>query len=412
MARLIRGHDWSTSLGPIRGLAGQPQDHARPDAELPGAPGAAVGTGRHHALQRRLWRLRRRSASRDPGPARARRLARSGRPQQPCHGGRHGGRHAGVQGPRAGPQSPRHARARLDGSLLLAGDRRGRQAGRRDRRRGRDHRARAGPARDRGAGRASGADVPGCALLHGPARRTAARLHRHQRRLPAADRPPRRHRQADPPGAARARGPGLLRAARPRLRHGRAPCRLRVAGHAAAPAGCRPPDAALEERLLDFIYQPVRDAAGRRGRHLRRRHRRHRARARHGRGARERAAARLPRPPRPRHRQPPRRRRDPEDEHAAYRRASRRLDLRLCRHGRRPGRLHHPRRLVRAGLGQHRRPLQPRRLRREGGDRAVGRPAADRRRQPPRARASRKPPPSRRSGSAPRSACRWSSKAG
>ena len=136
-----------------RGLAAEPQDHARPDAELSGAAGAAVGTGRHHALQRRLWRLRRQPPSRDPRHAGAGSVAGGGRPQPPCHGRRHDRRRAGVQGPRAGPQSSRHARARLHGSLLFAGDRRGRQAGRRDRRRGRDHRARAGTARDRGAGR-------------------------------------------------------------------------------------------------------------------------------------------------------------------------------------------------------------------------------------------------------------------
>ena len=212
--------------------------------------------------------------------------------------------------------------------------------------------------------------------LHGLARRSGARLHLHH----AAHQQPsltERDRQ-DVPEALPDFGARLRRAARSSLRHGR-----RHVGHASPVALQR--RAGAEPRAAPArLHLPAgARCVGHHHRHLRRRRRRHRARACHGGGARERAPAdfldNLGRATANLH--------DADEilqtTTRLTGRASRRLDLRLCRHGARPGSLHHSRRLERGGLALHRRPLQPRRFRQAGGEQSSRRAAADRQRQPP-----------------------------
>ena len=145
MARRVRQFDWSsTTLG---ALGTWPQSRLTAVGMMLLSPVPIVmlwGDGGRDDLQRRLFGVRRRPASRAARLQGARGLARGRRLQRQRDAGRPRRRDARLSRPGAHAQPPRPARAGLDGSRLLAHPGRERPARRRDGDRHRDHRARSG----------------------------------------------------------------------------------------------------------------------------------------------------------------------------------------------------------------------------------------------------------------------------
>ena len=259
----MRAHDWSTSSlgrrGPLAAVAAhrRPPDaqHRPPDVHL-------VGPGARLPLQRRLPPVDRPGApSGIARPAGARGVGRDLGHHRPAdRAGDVGRRRDLARGPAGADHAPRRARGRLL-DLQLQPDRRRERAGRHRRRAGRLHRDDAAGPRARAS---SAAERDRWPQLFEQAPIFMALLRRPEHRFAIAN-PPTCSSSAIGRSSAR---PSPKRCPR---RRGRAtsPCSTACsrAARRTAPTArsyeVRPtPDGPREERFLDFVYQPIKDAAG------------------------------------------------------------------------------------------------------------------------------------------------------